>query len=154
MLPAALAVPVLDVEKFLGRVGFFAEFDDRQRARIATASNLVRLEKGQQVYEIGDPANIFYVLVEGTILFSLALGQRQAAAGQVIGHGEVFGWAALVEPGQPRIASATALAACSALAIDGAALVAMADADHSFGYMLMRAVNKIITGTLNSFVAG
>jgi CRP-like cAMP-binding protein len=154
VLPAALAIPVLDVEKFLGRVGFFAEFDDQQRARIATASNLVHLNMGQQVYEIGDPANIFYVLVEGTILFSLAVGQRQAAAGQVIGHGEVFGWAALVEPGQPRKGSAAAMSRCTALSIDGAALVAMADADHSFGYVLMRAVNKIITGTLTAFVAG
>jgi toluene monooxygenase system ferredoxin subunit len=153
-MSAALAVPVLDVEKFLSRVGFFDGFSDEQRARIASVSNLVHFRMGEQVYEIRDPANIFYVLVDGTILFSLAVGQRQATAGQVIGHGEVFGWAALVAPGQPRKGSASAMSACTALAIDGAALVAMADADHSFGYLLMRAVNKIITGTLTAFVAG
>ena len=30
----------------------------------------------------------------------------------------------------------------------------MAESDHSFGYALMRALNKIITGTLWAFAAG
>ena len=154
MQPAVLAFPPLNVEKFLAQVGFFAEFGGEQRSRIASVSKLVHLAMGQQVYEIGDPANVFYVLVEGSILFSFAVGQRQATAGQVIGRGEVFGWAALADPGQPRKGTAVAMANCIALEVDGAALVTMADADHSFGYALMRAVNKLITGALTAFVAG
>jgi CRP-like cAMP-binding protein len=84
----------------------------------------------------------------------MLVGQRQATAGQVIGRGEVFGWAALTEPGLARKGTAVVMAACTALEIDGAAMIAMADADHSFGYALMRAVNKLITGTLTAFVAG
>ena len=86
--------------------------------------------------------------------FSLAVGNRQASAGQIIGHGEVFGWGALVESRQKRIASATATSACKALAIDGGQLIALADADHSLGYALMRSLNAIITGTLTAFAAG
>ncbi len=154
MQSAVLAFPPVDVEQLLADVGFFAEFNDAQRAQIAGVSKLVHLPMGQQVYEIGDPANIFYVLVEGTILFSLLVGQRQATAGQVIDRGEVFGWAAVTEPGQPRKGTAVAMSTCRALAIDGASVIAMANADHSFGYILMRAVNKIITGALSAFVAG
>lgn len=149
--PAAVG---LNIEDFLARAGFFSRFTPEQRARVASISKLVQLPVGRQVYQIGDPAYTAYVLVEGTILFSLSVGHRQATAGQVIGHGEVFGWAALVEPGQPRNGTAIAMSACTALAVDGAALTAMAEADHSLGYVLMRAVNKIITGTLTAFVAG
>lgn len=152
-----LATPALDaeeIEEFLGRVDFFAKFSAAQRARVALVSRLVRFPAGKQVYQIGDPAFTSYVLVEGRILFSLSVGQRQASAGQVIGHGDVFGWAALVEPGQPRNGTAMAMAPCTALAIDGTALIAMADGDHSLGYVLMRALNKIITGTLTAFAAG
>ena len=88
------------------------------------------------------------------MLFSLAVGNRQANAGQIIGRGDVFGWGALIESGQRRIATAIATSACTALAIDGAELIALAEADHSFGYVLMRSLNKIITGTLTAFVAG
>ena len=151
---AAPALAAKEIEEFLSRVNFFSKFSGAQRARVASVSRQVHLPAGKQVYQIGDPAYIAYVLVEGRILFSLSVGQRQASAGQVIGHGEVFGWAALVEPGQPRNGSAMTMAPCTALAIDGAALIAMADADHSLGYVLMRALNKIITGTLTAFAAG
>lgn len=142
------------IETFLSRVEFFAPFNQSQRARIAAIAQLVQLPAGKQVYHFGDPAYTFYVLVEGTILFTLSVGLRQATAGQIIGHGEVFGWAAIVEPGQPRNGSAIATAQCTAVAIDGSALIALADADHELGYILMRSLNKIITGTLMAFAAG
>lgn len=142
------------IEEFLSRAVFFSRFSSAQRARIASISRPVTLPAGKQVYSVGETAKTFYVLIEGTILFSLAVGNRQASAGQIIGHGEVFGWGALVESRQMRIASATATAPCKALEIDGSQLIALADADHSLGYALMRALNAIITGTLTAFAAG
>ena len=154
-MSSAAPLPALEgIEEFLSRVEFFAPFSQAERARIAAIAELVHLPAGRQVYQIGDPAYTFYVLVEGTILFSLSVGLRHATAGQIIGHGEVFGWAAVVEPGQPRNGAAIATAQCTAVAIDGAALIALGDADHSLGYKLMRGLNKIITGTLMAFAAG
>lgn len=142
------------IEEFLSRAVFFSRFSSAQRARIAAIARPVAFPAGNQVYSVGEPANTFYVLIEGTILFSLAVGNRQASAGQIIAHGEVFGWGALIESRQQRIAGATATSPCKALAIDGSALIALADADHSLGYALMRSLNTIITGTLTAFAAG
>ena len=139
--------------ELLAGVAFFSGFSDEQRRRIASNSRRVRFRAGQQIYQVGEPSYVFYVLVDGSVFFSFAVGQRQAPA-QVIGRGEVFGWAALVEAGTPRNGSAAAMTDCTALAFDGADLLAMADADHTLGYSLMRALNKIITGTLWAFVAG
>lgn len=152
-----MAVPALadeEIEEFLARASFFSRFSDPQRARILSIAKLVTLPIGKQVYGVGEPARTFYVLIEGKVLFSLAVGNRQASAGQIIGSGDVFGWGALVEPGQKRIATAIATSACTALAINGDELIALADTDHSLGYVLMRSLNKIITGTLTAFVAG
>ncbi len=143
-----------NVEEFLAKAAFFSRFSEEQRARIAAIATPVYLPVGKQIYGVGESAHTFYVLLEGSILFSLAVGARQANAGQVIGHGEVFGWGALVESGQKRIANAIAMSSCTALAIDGDALIALADADHGLGYVLMRSLNTIITGTLAAFVAG
>lgn len=134
-------------------VGFFSGFSDEQRRRASAAARLVRFSAGEVIYRVGEPSHAFYVLMEGSIHFSFAVGGRLAPA-QVIGPGEVFGWAALVEPGLPRNGSATALSDCTALVLEGVDLLAMAESDHSFGYALMRALNKIITGTLWAFVAG
>lgn len=150
----ASALVTEDVAELLARSSFFARFTDVQRARVLSIAKVVTLPIGKQVYGVGEPARTFYILLEGTILFSLAVGNRQASAGQIIGNGEVFGWAALVEPGQKRIASAMPTSPCSALAIDGEQLIALADADHSLGYVLMRSLNTLITGTLTAFVAG
>jgi CRP-like cAMP-binding protein len=143
-----------DVETMLARSSFFSRFTAEQRARIIAITKPVFLPQGRQVYTVGEPARTFYVLLDGTILFSLAVGNRQASAGQIIGNGEVFGWGALVESGQKRIANAVATSPCTALAIDGDELIALADADHSLGYALMRTLNTIITGTLTAFAAG
>lgn len=150
---AAPASTERDAESLLAGVAFFSGFSDEQRRRIASSCRQVRFRAGQEIYRVGEPSYVFYVLVEGSVFFSFAVGQRQAPA-QVIGRGEVFGWAALVEAATPRNGSATAMTDCSALAFDGADLLALADADHSLGYALMRALNKIITGTLWAFVAG
>ena len=141
-------------DAFLANASFFSRFSDEQRARILSIAKPVLLPIGTQIYGVGEPARTFYVLLEGTILFSLAVGNRQASAGQIIGNGEVFGWGALIESGHKRIANAIATSDCNALAIDGDKLLALADADHSLGYALMRALNTIITGTLTAFVAG
>ncbi len=143
-----------DIEGFLAQTSFFSRFSNEQRARIISIAKPVSLPIGKQVYGVGEPARTFYVLIDGTILFSLAVGNRQANAGQIIGSGDVFGWGALVETGHKRIASAIATSSCNALAINGDELIALADADHSLGYALMRSINKIITGTLTAFVAG
>lgn len=151
---AALALVEEGTHELLARSGFFARFSDAERARVLSIARPVAIPIGKEIYGVGEPAHTFYVLLEGTVLFSLAVGNRQASAGQIIGNGEVFGWAALVEPGQKRIASAVATSPCSALAIDGKELIALADADPRLGYVLMRSLNTLITGTLTAFVAG
>lgn len=106
------------------------------------------------IYTLGQTADNLYVLVEGMVRFTIGLGNRSTRAGQVLNRGEVFGWAALVESAQTRIANALAITPCTVLAIDGGQLSIMMEEDHTMGYRLMRQLNELITGNLTAFASG
>lgn len=139
---------------FLAGTGFFAGLAPAQLERVAELATLQALPQGALVYSIGAPATSFYVLVEGTVRFTIAVGSRQTSGGQLIRRGEVFGWAALVEPSPGRIASAVCVSPCTVLAIDGKRLLALAESDHGIGYRIMKRLSLLISANLTSFVAG
>jgi len=140
--------------EIVAATGFFAELTAAQRERVAALGHIETYRQDGQIYDIGDAATDFYVLVDGMVRFSIGLGSRRAAAGQVLRRGEVFGWAALVEQAPKRIASASCISPCSVLAINGDQLLLLMEADHSLGYRLMKQLNALITGNLTAFASG
>ena len=151
--PAPASVAPSGVE-IVAATGFFAELTPAQRERVAALGRIETYRQDGQIYDIGDAATDFYVLVDGMVRFSIGLGSRRAAAGQVLRRGEVFGWAALVEQAPKRIASASCISPCSVLAINGDQLLLLMEADHRLGYRLMKQLNALITGNLTAFASG
>ena len=151
--PAPASVAPSGVE-IVAATGFFAELTPAQRERVAALGRIETYRQDGQIYDIGDAATDFYVLVDGMVRFSIGLGSRRAAAGQVLRRGEVFGWAALVEQAPKRIASASCISPCTVLAINGDQLLLLMEADHSLGYRLMKQLNALITGNLTAFASG
>ena len=133
---------------------FFGELTQVQLARAALLCRVESYPQDAPIYTLGQAADNFYVLVEGMVRFTIGLGSRSTRAGQVLKRGEVFGWAALVESAQTRIANAISITPCSVLAIDGEQLSIMMEEDHTMGYRLMRQLNELITGNLTAFASG
>jgi CRP-like cAMP-binding protein len=144
--PADLAV--------LGQARFFCGLAPQQLARVAGLARVERYPADTRIYTLGDPADDFYVLAEGMVRFTLGVGRRETSAGEIIRRGEVFGWAALVETTQRRIATAYCLTPCAVIALSGAGLVALMEEDHSLGYALMKQLSCLLTSELKSFAAG
>lgn len=138
----------------LAQAGFFRRMTSAQRDVFASMSVVQALPAGQAIYKVGDVAQHLYVLMDGMVRFSLPMGQRQVTAGEVIRRGDVFGWAALIEGAQQRIATASCITACTALAIDGHRLIERMSVDHSLGYAVMREVSLLVTSTLTAYAAG
>lgn len=109
--------------------------------------------EGYRIYNIGEPARTFYVLVDGMVRFAIGFGPRKASAGEVLRRGGVFGWAAISQGMPHRIATATCLTRSTVLAIDGMALFELMEARHSLGYHVMKQLNLLITGKLTDFAA-
>jgi len=140
--------------ELLARAAFFRRMTPEQRQTIASLATLRTLPAGETIYKVGDSAQHFYVLVDGMVRFGLTMGQRQVTAGDIIRRGEVFGWAALIEGAQQRIATASCITASTALVIDGRALMQRMSRDHSLGYAVMKEVSLLVTSTLTAYAAG
>ena len=144
-----------DAERsLLGRGRFFGKLDPAQLGRLASLGRVLAFPQDTRIYTIGDEVDDFYVLAEGTVRFTLGLGKRETAAGDIIRRGEVFGWAALVEGYSRRIATAYCLTACEVVALDGASLRAFLDADPLAGYLIMKQLAVLLTSELTAFAAG
>jgi CRP-like cAMP-binding protein len=157
MLPGSSseAHALQDAERALLAGGrFFGRLDRAQLERLAGLGRVLAYPQDTRIYTIGDEVDDFYVLAEGTVRFTLGLGKRETAAGDIIRRGEVFGWAALVEGYSRRIATAYCLTACEVVALDGASLRAFMDSDPLAGYLIMKQLAVLLTSELTAFAAG
>jgi CRP-like cAMP-binding protein len=143
-----------DRAKLLAQTLFFRELTAEQVAQVSQLGRVEEYPQDSLVYNLGEPAEDFYVLIDGMVRFTIGLGNRQARAGQILKRGEVFGWAALVENAQKRIASAVAITPCTLIAINGDQLLILMNQDHSLGYRIMKQLNVLITGNLTAFASG
>jgi toluene monooxygenase system ferredoxin subunit len=138
----------------LARARFFSGLTRPQLERVSALATLRAFPKDTRIYVLGDPVDYFYVLADGMVRFTLGLGKRETSAGEIIRRGDVFGWAALIEGHTHRIATAYCLTACEVLAMNGADLRALMDAEPTLGYPLMKQLAALLTSELVAFAAG
>ncbi len=81
--------------------------DARARAEIEAAGALVTLDDGDRIYGPGEPADDFYVVLDGQVaLRARARGEGAARLLREVGRGEVFGEDATLRAGGSRQAEA------------------------------------------------
>lgn len=140
--------------QILSQTGFFSGLSKEQLMLVSSASRIEECAEGYQIYKIGETAKTLYVLIDGMVRFAIGHGKREASAGDILRHGQVFGWSALTPTCNVRIATASCLSPCNVLAVDGDSLLYLMEQDHTLGYRLMSQLNILITGTLTSFAGG
>jgi toluene monooxygenase system ferredoxin subunit len=138
----------------LAQARFFCGLTGAQLERVAALGRARSFPQDTRIYTVGDAVDDFYVLADGMVRFTLGLGKRDPAAGDIIRRGDVFGWAPLVEGHGRRIATAYCLTACEVIAIDGEALVRLMESDAALGYGLMKKLAVLLTSELVAFAAG
>jgi toluene monooxygenase system ferredoxin subunit len=144
----------VDAARVLAEARFFSGLSKAQLERVAALGRARSFPADTRIYTVGDAVDDFYVLADGMVRFTLGLGKRETSAGDIIRHGDVFGWAPLVEGHARRIATAYCLTPCEVVAIDGGALTALMDADPALGYALMKKLAVLLTSELVAFAAG
>lgn len=152
--PGSASAALASVSAALATSAFFADLTAEQLQALARLFRVEDYPQGSEIYNLGDRASDFYVLMDGLVRFTIGRGGRQASAGEVIRSGQVFGWAAIVERAQRRIATAYCLTPCKVLAADGNELLKLMDQDHSMGYHVMKQMTLLITGELTAFASG
>lgn len=138
----------------LAQARFFSGLTPAQLEPVSAIARVERFPQDTRIYNLGDNADDFFVLADGMVRFTLGLGKRETSAGEIIRRGDVFGWAALIESAQKRIATAFCLTACEVIALNGNELIALMEGDHSLGYAVMKQLSVLLTSELTSFAAG
>ena len=103
--------------RMLAAVDLFEHLTDAERAELAAAIDVRRLDGGDTLFKVGEPGESLYVVQSGEIELFIrdTAGQRIPLA--IVGSGEVFGELALLDR-SPRTATAVALTGTELLELD------------------------------------
>jgi CRP-like cAMP-binding protein len=140
--------------EFLRRYPFFGKLGDEHLAAIAMLAEEVAVEKGEVLFETGQPADKLYLLVEGcvdlhyVVVDEINTELRKDFFISEINPGEPFGISALIEP---HVYTATVRATCSsrAVKIDAPGLRALCEVDPKICAIMMRQIAKATMSRLN-----
>lgn len=102
------------------------------------------------LYNVGDPADDFYILESGHVEFHSGRSGAGDFAGFVLKRGEAFGWAALLDGNTRRLAQASCLESSILLRINGERCLELLKADSLSGFNVMRQLSQLITRHLTS----
>lgn len=140
----------IDAQGALNIGELFAGIPESTLAQINALAGREEHPQGSTLYDVGDPADDFYVLESGRVEFLIGRDERTRPAGFMLKKGEVFGWAALLDGHPARIASARCLEASVLLRINGKRALRVLEADPASGLVVMRRLAGLIARYLAS----
>ena len=138
----------MELENLISKHPLFSGMDRRQIEWLADLAMETEFATGQPIFKQGDPANRFYLILNGSVSLTLESGNRRAVPVREIVAGENLGWSWLFEP-YIFYASAQALEPTRAIFFYGTLLREKCDEDKSFGYEIM---NRVTKDVIQSFV--
>jgi toluene monooxygenase system ferredoxin subunit len=122
----------------------FSGIAEKTLGEISALAKREEFPRGGTLYNVGDPADDFFVLESGRVEFLIGRGERTSPAGFMLRRGEVFGWAALLDSHPRRIASARCEERSAVLRIDGKQTLEALAADPASGYLVMKRLSALI----------
>ncbi|MEO0081378.1 MAG: Crp/Fnr family transcriptional regulator [candidate division WOR-3 bacterium] len=140
----------MDVKEFLRGLEAFCELSDEELERLVKLAKLRHVKAGEMVDIQGQPADKFYILVNGRlgVVLDLDFGvTKRSYLVTSIGPGEMFAWSGMV--GNPHYtASGKTLADSTVIEFDAKELEKEFAEDPKLGFAVMRGVAKTIASRL------
>lgn len=142
----------LDVPRFLARLPLFATIDEATLARLAAECELRRLDRGELIFQAGDPAEAFFVVVGGQIRLFVAAPNGQEKVVQIFGPGQSFAEAVMFL-GVPAPLAAQALSEAIVLAVPRQAVLAEIARDSQFALRMLAGLSRRLHGLVQDVEA-
>jgi CRP-like cAMP-binding protein len=121
----------------------FDGLSEDQLRLIAGCAWNVHFDEDAVLARHGEPADLFYVVRDGSVALETFVPARGAVTIETIGAGEVIGWSWLFPPYAWHF-DVRALSTVRATAFDGACLRGKCDDDPALGYELMSRFARVI----------
>lgn len=123
----------------------FQVVSDEMLRRIAGIAQTQACKRGRTLYNIGDPADDVYIVKTGQVEHMLDTGAQASMQTKIIAPGEVFGWAAILQGQQTRLAKSICLDDCQLLKINGRELKDLLASEPAAGDVVMSRFASLIT---------
>lgn len=121
---------------------FFKGMNAGQLKLLADTAMPVEWEEGTILFREGDPANRFYVILDGKVAVGSDAEDRGTVEVQTIGPGDVLGWSWLFPPYYWHF-NARAVEPTKAIFFYGTRLRERCEDDHDLGYELMKRMSAV-----------
>lgn len=137
------------LERIIREHPFFAGLDEDYCTLVCGCAKNVRFEAGQYLFHEGAPADQFYLLRHGRVALEVKAPGRGAVTFQTITEGQIVGVSWLIPPYRWSY-DARALDLVRAIAMDAACLRKKCEADHDFGYEMMKRFVPVLVERLQA----
>ncbi len=140
---------VRPLEQIVSEHRFFAGLNEVYCKLVCGCAKNVRFEAGQYLVREGDPADQFFLLRHGRVALEIAAPGRKPMTFQTLREGEIVGVSWLIPPYRWTY-DARAVELVRAIAMDAACLRQKSEADHDFGYDMMKRFVPVLVERLHA----
>ena len=124
----------------------FANQNDEMLTKIAALADEMDFEAGQQLWNEGDSAKSLYLILGGSVVLSInmgEIGEPRIQELEPIGVGEVVGWSSIVAPHVYKLSAHTDTKS-HLIVFNGEKLRQLFDNYPTFGYYFVRKLAEVI----------
>jgi CRP/FNR family cyclic AMP-dependent transcriptional regulator len=128
---------------------FFKGLDPHQQRLLADCAMEKTFEADEIIFREGDPANRFYLILDGKVALESYVLDRGRVEIQIIEAGDVLGWSWLLPPYYWQF-DARAMATTKAIFFYATPLRDEAENDHELGYELYKRISQVMLKRLQA----
>lgn len=144
--------PQIKIQAFLANLPMFSEMSRQELDRIAAATVPIYAEKGQSIFQCGDPCTGFHLVVYGQVKLGFTSPQGVEKVIHIVRPGQSFG-EALMFLEQPYIVTACALADSMLLHVAKHAVLAELAQDPGFARRMLSGLAQRVHGLVRDVEA-
>ncbi len=137
-----------DLTEALKTIPWFYDLEPASFERLHGISVLRSLNAGERLFQEGERALEFYVLLEGRIVEEARVPHHGCVGVFAAEPLDVCGWESLTAFIRQRTTNAYAASNCRMIVFDGEALRRLCDEDHELGYVVNRRLGNIIASRM------
>jgi len=125
------------------KLELFGVFLIKQIEELATVTERKKYKKKEMIYQQGDRANHFYIIIRGLVsLVEFQPGNKVGIVFEERGRGEVFGCASFMKPRNHTL-TAMCVEDSEFLVMETDTLIDLFEQDTEAGYKFMKKINQI-----------
>ena len=141
--------PSRPLNELIGEHPMFKGLAPQYLALLAEVAMLKEFGSDEVIFREGDPANRFYVVLEGEIALESSRSDQSPIRLQTIGAEDVLGWSWLFPPYYWHF-DARAVTPAKAIFFYGTWLRENCERDHDFGYELIKRMSAVVIQRLQT----